>query len=88
MITLIDFYADWCGPCQAMKPILEKVISSYSDRVNLEKVNVDQDQKKAAEYGVMSIPTLVMLKDGKEVDRKVGLLFEPVLKQWVESHLS
>lgn len=86
MITVIDFYADWCGPCQAMKPILEKVASEMSDKVILEKVNVDLDQQRAAQFGIMSIPTLVIMKDGKEVDRKMGLQFEPMLKQWLESH--
>ncbi len=86
MITVIDFYADWCGPCIAMKPILEKVVEEMKDKVTLEKVNVDENQKRAAEFGIMSIPTLVIIKDGKEVDRKMGLQFEPILKQWLESH--
>lgn len=86
MITVIDFYADWCGPCIAMKPILEKVVEEMKEKVILEKVNVDENQKRAAEFGIMSIPTLVIIKDGKEVDRKMGLQFEPILKQWLESH--
>ena len=86
MITVIDFYADWCGPCQAMKPILEKVVGEMADKVTLEKVDVDKDQQKASQFGIMSIPTLVILKDGKEVDRKMGLQFEPILRQWLESH--
>ena len=88
MITIIDFYADWCGPCHAMAPILDKTVEAMKPNVILEKVNVDENQQKASEFGVMSIPTLVLMKDGKEVDRKVGLLFEPALKQWLESHLS
>lgn len=86
MITIIDFYADWCGPCIAMKPILEKVVEEMKDKVTLEKVNVDENQKRAAEFGIMSIPTLVIIKEGKEIDRKMGLQFEPILKQWLESH--
>lgn len=86
MITLIDFYADWCGPCQAMKPVFDKVIPEFSGKVTFEKINVDIDQSKAQEYGVMSIPTMVILKDGKEVDRKIGMLSEPMFKQWLASN--
>lgn len=88
MITLIDFYADWCGPCQAMKPVFDKVMPEFSGKVTLEKVNVDSDQAKAGQYSVMSIPTMVILKDGKEVDRKIGMLPEPMFKQWLQSHTS
>lgn len=86
MITLLDFYADWCGPCQAMKPVFEKVMPEFSGKITLEKVNVDVDQAKAQTFGVMSIPTMVIVKDGKEVDRKIGMLAEPVFKQWLAGH--
>ena len=87
MITIMDFYADWCGPCKAMSPILEKVISQYPDKITLEKINVDENQDKAREYRVMGIPTFVIAKDGKEVDRRTGLLGEAVLRQWVDDNL-
>lgn len=88
MITLMDFYADWCGPCHAMKPVFEKVMPDYNGKVSLEKIDVDQNQAKAQEYGVMSIPTMVIIKDGKEVDRRIGMLPENGLRQWFDSHLS
>src|SRR3990167_941179 len=85
MITLIDFYAEWCGPCQAMKPLMEAIEKTYKDKVQIERVDVDSSQSKAMEFSVMSIPTLVILKDGREIDRKIGLITEPVLKQWIRS---
>lgn len=85
MITLIDFYADWCGPCVAMKPVMEKVMKDYEGKVKFENVNVDEDQTKAMKYGVMSIPTLVIEKEGSEVSRKLGMQPEPVLRQWLDS---
>ena len=88
MITLLDFYADWCGPCQAMKPVFEKVMPEFEGKVTLEKVNVDTDQAKAQTFSVMSIPTMVLMKDGVEVDRKIGMLPEPAFKQWLQSHLA
>ena len=87
MLTLTDYYADWCGPCQAMKPVFEKVEKEYVGKVNFVKVDVDTEQSKSQEGGIMSIPTMVLSKDGKEVDRKVGALPEAVLKQWLDGHL-
>ena len=87
MVTLIDFYADWCGPCHVMKPILDKVIPTYSGKLTFEKIDVDKDQSRAQQFGVMSIPTLVMLKNGQEVDRKIGLVAEGVLKEWIDSKI-
>ena len=83
MTTLLDFYADWYGPCHAMKPVFEKVMPEFSGKITLEKVNVDVDQAKAQVFGVMSIPTMVIVKDGKEVDRKVGMLAEPAFRKWL-----
>lgn len=87
MITIIDYYADWCGPCQVISPTLEKLEGEYTGKLKIEKVDVDAESAKAQEAGVMSIPTLVMVKDGKEIDRKVGLVAEPALKSWIDSNL-
>ncbi len=70
------------------KPIIEKVIKELEGKVTLEKLNVDEDPGRAAQFGVMSIPTMVILKDGKEVDRKIGALDEPNLRNWLNSKLS
>ena len=88
MITLIDFYADWCGPCQAVKPFVKKIAQEMSDKLKVEEVNVDIENDKASDYGVMSIPTFVILKDGKEVDRRIGAMDEATLRNWVNSQVS
>ncbi len=85
MITLIDFYADWCGPCLMVKPIIEKVVKEMEGKVTLEKVNVDEEPQRAAQFGVLSIPTMVLLKDGAEIDRKIGALDELSLRNWLSS---
>lgn len=73
MVKLLDLWAPWCGPCQVMKPIIEELEKELSGKIEIEKINVDQNQAKASEYGVMSIPTYIVLKDGKEVGRKIGV---------------
>lgn len=71
--VLIDFYAEWCGPCQMLSPIVEQV-ANENDNIKVVKINVDNAQDIAMDYGVMSIPTLVVIKDGKEANRVVGLV--------------
>jgi len=73
MIKLLDFKADWCGPCQAMKPVIKELREELGNKVEIIEIDVDENQSKASEYGVMSIPTYIILKDGKEVDRKIGV---------------
>ena len=70
--VLVDFYADWCGPCRMLAPVLQD-ISSERSNVKIVKVNVDEAEKVAQRFGIMSIPTLMVFKDGKEVSKKVGL---------------
>lgn len=70
--VLVDFYAQWCGPCKMAAPIIDELADQFADEVLVGKVDVDQAQAVAAEYGVMSIPTMIVFKDGKEVERKVG----------------
>ena len=88
MITLIDFYAEWCGPCKFMKPELEKFEEKMKGVVEIRKVDVDQASDEASKYGVVSIPTLVILKNGVEVSRKSGAMNEKTLTDWVSSHLN
>ena len=71
--VLVDFYADWCGPCKMISPVIEAVAKENTD-VKFVKINVDEAQELAMNYNIMSIPTLLVIKDGKEVNRTVGLV--------------
>ena len=72
-IVLVDFYADWCGPCKMLSPIIDEV-AEENDDIKVVKVNVDDSQDLAMKYQVMSIPTLVVIKNGSEINRSVGLI--------------
>lgn len=71
--VLVDFYADWCGPCKMMAPVVEELAGELQGKAKVGKINVDENQDLAMEYNVMSIPTLVIFKDGKEFKRFVGV---------------
>ena len=71
--VLVDFYADWCGPCNAMEPVIEELAKELEGKVKVGKINVDENPDIAVEYNVMSIPTLIVFKNGKEEKRLVGL---------------
>ncbi len=70
---LVDFYADWCGPCNAMAPVIEELATELDGKAKVGKINVDENSDIAVEYNVMSIPTLIIFKNGKEEKRLVGL---------------
>ena len=88
MVELVDFYADWCGPCVAMKPIIEDLEKEMAGTVKITKIDVDQKQEEASKYGVMSIPTYVILKDGKEVDRFIGANSKEDVVSKLNAHVS
>lgn len=79
--VLVDFYADWCGPCRALSPIIEELEKEYEGKIKIGKLDVDEDGKIASEYEVMSIPTLIFFKEGKVVEKLTGLQSKDVLKQ-------
>jgi thioredoxin 1 len=87
-VTLVDFWAPWCGPCQMQIPILGKVAEMIGNRATIAKVNVDESPAPAAEYGVRGIPTLILFKNGKEIQRFVGVQQEKQLLSAIEAALS
>jgi thioredoxin 1 len=87
MIKFIDFYADWCGPCKAMAPIVKDLEKEYVGKVEFKQVDVEAESEMAGKFGIMNIPTFVILKDDKEVDRKSAAMPKEMLKGWIDSHL-
>lgn len=73
-LAMVDFWADWCGPCKMVAPSVEKIAAEYDGKALVAKVNIDQEPELAQRFEIMSIPTLVFLKDGQEFDRKVGVM--------------
>lgn len=86
-LTLVDFWAPWCGPCRMVAPVLEEVDKEMGDKVKIVKVNVDENQETASKFGVMSIPTLLVFKNGELVDKTIGYQPKEALIQLLEKHV-
>jgi thioredoxin len=86
--VLLDFYADWCGPCQTLLPTVDKLSKEFEGKVEIQKVNVDQNRELAAKFGVRSIPALFFLKNSEIVDRANGLQPESVLREKLQTLLN
>ncbi len=84
---LVDFWASWCGPCKMLAPTIEALADKYDGKVVVGKVDVDEEQELAVQFGVMSIPTVVLFKDGKEAARTVGVQPQAALETLIEEHL-
>ena len=86
-VTMVDFWAGWCGPCQMVAPIVEEIAGEYDGRVKVAKLDVDANQNTAARFGVRSIPSILFFKDGKHVDTMVGMVPKPHIVEKIEQHL-
>ena len=86
-LMVVDFWAPWCGPCLVVSPMIEELAKEYAGKVAFGKVNVDENSTTASKFGILSIPTIVFLKNGKEVDRIIGAVPKDYIKQKIEKHM-
>ena len=88
ILTLIDFWAEWCGPCKQIGPILEEIAKEKKDTLKVIKLNIDENPLTPQKYGIRGIPTLMLFKEGKLIDSKVGSMPKSSLIEWVENSLN
>ncbi len=85
--VMVDFYADWCGPCKMMSPVLEQLAEEYNGKVNVYKLNVDEAREIAGEFGINSIPTVIIFKDGQKVDQFIGALPKSQIEGYIKKYV-
>lgn len=84
-VSLVDFWAPWCGPCRMLSPVIDKLAQDYAGKANICKVNTDEQDELAAQYGIRSVPTILFFKDGQIVDQIIGATSEQTLKDKIDS---
>ena len=85
--VLVDFFATWCGPCKMVAPLLEQVSEEMGDKIKIGKLDIDQSPELASKYGVMSIPTFIMFKGGKEIAKQVGSMPKAGIEEFINSNI-
>ncbi len=86
-VVLVDFFATWCGPCKMMAPVIDELSGEYEGKAKIGKLDVDENNKTASEFGVQSIPTSILFKDGAEVERMIGFQSKEALKEALDKHM-
>jgi len=86
-LVMIDFWAQWCGPCKMLSPIVEQLADEYGDKAVIGKLDVDNNQEVSMKYGIRSLPTILWIKNGEIVDKHVGLTTKAKLQEKIEAHL-
>ena len=87
LAVIVDFWAEWCGPCKQIGPVLEKIAEEKKETLKIFKLNVDDNPEMPQKYGVRGIPTLMLFKEGKLIDTKVGSLPKAAINEWIDSYL-
>ena len=83
--VLIDFWAEWCGPCKEIAPILDEIADEMKDKIKVVKINIDENPNIPNKYGIQSIPTMIIFKKGEPISTKVGVVIKSELKTWIET---
>lgn len=86
-LILVDFWAEWCGPCRMIAPILEELAAEYDGQITVAKLNVDENRQTSARFGIRSIPTILVFKDGAQVEQLIGAMPKSAIKAKVQQHL-
>ncbi len=86
-LVVIDFWAEWCGPCRMISPVIEELAEEYADKVYIGKVNVDENDEAVVKYGIRNIPTIIFIKNGEVIDKKVGACTKADLKAKIDAML-
>jgi thioredoxin 1 len=86
-LTVVDFWAEWCGPCRAISPLIDELSKEYNGKINVGKLNVDHNPNVSINYGITSIPAILFIKGGKVVDKQIGAVPKSILEKKIQAHL-